>query len=411
MLTEIPVLAHSQQRVQVVEADSAVVVTVNGKPVQKIWGHVHLKAEEMEMFADRAVKYSAEDLIEAFGNIQINTDQEIIWADTLTYYTDLDFAELRSRVIIKSDSSTLFGNAVDYRFTNKVAHFLDRFQLVDSSGVLAADRGFYFRRPDSAAFRGHVQLQDSSNYAEGKYLFSNRKREYYELHEKVFAFDKENNTKLSGDYLESDSTGRSVVTGNAWLINYESNADSTASPDSLKPLRVDSSNVTPDSTQLMQSGHMNLFQPDSLFAPPDTAKNDSTSQPDTTHIKARRIVSTQNRKPADTTTTIRAYENVRIWSPDFAAVSDSARYESKEDVFELWEEAKIWYNQIQLSSPYIWIQLAEGDVKKLIAYPDPFVVRRDSVIDRLNQIKGDSLAAFFEDGTLKRMEVYPNSHI
>lgn len=408
-----PALAKSQQTVKIIYAEKIVGTVINGQSVQKLLGDVHLRTKDMEMFADRAIKYPETDLVKAFGNIQINTVKEIIWADTLIYYTDLDFAKLRSRVIIKSDSTTLFSNAVDYRFTSNVAHFLERILLVDSTGVLAADKGFYFRRADSAAFRGHVQLKDSLNYAEGKFLFSNREREYYELHENVFAFDKKNNTKLSGNYLESDSTGRNVVIGDAWLINFESDTtNSIASSDSLNPIGTDSVKVTrPDSAQIIQPDSTRFFQTDTLAIRPDTARTQPTSQPDTTHIKARRIVSTQHRIANDTTTIIRAYENVRIWSPDFSAVSDSARFESETEIFELWGSAKIWYNQIQLSSPYIWVKLYDGDIKELIAYPDPFVVRQDTTISRLNQIKGDTLKAYFVNGSMKRMEVYPNSHM
>ncbi len=405
-------IAKGQQQVQIVSAERIEGDIINGQRVQKIIGNVHLRTEEMEMFADRAIKYPAIDLVKAFGNIQINTGEEMIWADSLTYYTDLDFAELRSRVIIKSDSTTLFGNAVDYRFTNNVAHFLDRIRLVDPGGVLTANQGFYFRRADSAAFRGQVQLRDSLNYAEGNFLFTDRAREYYELHGNVFAFDKENSSKLSGDYLEADSTGRNVIIGNAWLINFKEDTTNTepASADTLQPLRPDTAVFVPTDSLAKQDSAAVIVGQDVRPTEPDTTGG-TTSQPDTTHIRAHRIVSIQNRMANDTTTTVKAYENVRIWSPDFSAVSDSARYQNRTEIFELWMNAKVWYNQIQLSSPYIWVKLQEGDIKKLIAYPNPFVVRQDTSINRLNQIKGDTLTAFFTEGALEKMVVYPNSHL
>ncbi len=407
-----PSLLMAQNQVQIVNADSIVARTINGRRVQKIIGHVHLRTEEMEMYADRAYKYPNTDLVKAFGNIQINTGQEIIWADTLIYYTDIDFSKLRGRVIIKSDSTTLFGNAVDYRFTNHVAHFLDRIRLVDPGGVLVANSGFYFREADSATFKGQVQLRDSLNYVEGNRLFTNRAREYYELHGNVYAFDRENNTKLTGNYLQSDSTGRSVVIGNAWLINF--NEDTTKSKaisaDSLQPLPLDSTlTIPPDSVRSKPISPAGYNAP--LQNTPDSTQAKPTSRPDTTHIQARKIISIQHRMQDDTSATIKAYENVRIWSPDFSAVSDSARYQTKKEVFELWGGAKIWYNRIQLNSPYIWVKLEEGDIKKLVAYPNPFVVRQDTAINKLNQIKGDTLKAFFIEGALEKMLVYPNSHL
>lgn len=397
----IPIEIYAQNQVQIVRADSIVGGTIGGTPVQKIIGNVHLRTEDLEMFADRALKFTNQEKVQAFGNIQINTQEESIWADSLTYYTDIDFSELRGRVIIESDSSTLFGHSVDYRFTNKVAHFTDKIRLEDTQGTLIANSGFYFREPDSAAFYGQVQLRDSLKYIEGDSLFSNRRSQYNELHGNVFADDPENNSMLKGDYLESDSTGRRLLKGNAWLKNFKEDSTTSAPPQdslqappgSLQPTSQDSSLLQPDSMQTSQQ---------------DTSQS---SHPDTTHIRAVRILSLQNRTAIDTTTTVKSYENVRIWSPDFSSLSDSARYESKAQTFELWENAKAWHEQIQLSGPYIWVQLENGDIKQLVSYPNPFTVQQDTSINRLNQIKGDTLDASFTDGQLRLIRVYRNSHL
>lgn len=391
----LPALVQAQTTVQVMEADSIVGGTVDGAAVQRILGNVHLQTEDMDMYADSAYKFDSRNLVRAFGNIEIDTQQENIFADTLTYYTDIDFSELRGRVIIESDSTTLFGNSVDYRFSNRVAHFRDEIRLEDKQGILRANSGFYFREADSATFRGQVQLRDSLQYIEGDSLFSNRQREYYELHGSVYANDPENETMLKGDYLEADSTGRRLIEGNAWLKNYRQDTTATQS-DTLQPIATDSS----------------------ITAPPDSARSDTLiaepvtqAEADTTHIQARRILSLRNRMPTDTTNTIKAFENVRIWSRDFSSVSDTAQYESAAQTFELWSNAKAWHEQIQLSGPYIWVKLAGGDIRRLISHPNPFIVQQDTAINRLNQIKGDTLNAQFQDGQLDLMRVFRNSHL
>ncbi|MDZ7680737.1 MAG: OstA-like protein [Fodinibius sp.] len=113
----------------------------------------------------------------------------------------------------RADSTTLFGNSVDYRFSTKVAHFLDEIRLEDQRGTLLANSGFYYREADSAEFRGQVQLADSLQYLEGDSLFSNRSNEYYELYGDIYGNDRENNSMIQGNYLESDSTGRRLLRG------------------------------------------------------------------------------------------------------------------------------------------------------------------------------------------------------
>lgn len=614
----------AQNPVDILEADLLEGGVVEGQKVQKILGNVYLKSveQDLEIYCDSAYQFEASSEIRAFGNIQINTEDEKIWADSLIYFTDIDFSQLRGRVIIEADSTTLFGNSVDYRFSTKVAHFIDEIRLEDPEGVLRANSGFYFREADSAVFRGQVQIQDSTQYIEGDSLFSNRGKKYYEMHSNIYADNTENNTTLKGDYLEADSTGRRLLTGNAWLRNVDLKEDTTdKSQDSLKVVarepvaetyRPDSLSFVPDTidrrnrdvrqlardttitqepyvnTQITQTDstrkvvtHVvnrsetlfriaqyyrvgineiknwnnlgtnqlragqslrirlpegtrsathtvkdqetlfsisqeynvpveriqswnnlgeNIIQPgqeltiylfngesrmgeptfyrvqrgDNLFSiaqkhnvdvdelrtmnnldtdaitvgqrlivaidsskspaqqripqareedsparsplrPPPVPQladsNLAASDADTTHIRAQRILSTRLQTPADTTTIVNAFKNVRIWSPNFSAVSDTSRYNESSETFELWSTAKAWHNEVQLSGPYIKVILNEGDVERLEAYPKPFSVQKDTVTERLNQIKGDTLNAYFDEGSLSMIHVFGGSHL
>lgn len=358
----IPADLLAQSQVNILEADSIVGGEYKGQKVQKILGNVHLKSKNLEMYCDSAYQFVNKSEIRAFGNIQINTKDEKIWADSLKYFTDVDFSQLRGRVIIEADSTLLFGNSVDYRFSTKVAHFIDRIRLEDQRGTLLADSGFYYRQADSAVFRGHVQLRDSLQYLEGDSLFSNRSTKYYEIYGKVFGNDQKNKSMIQGDYLEADSTGRRLLQGNAWLKNFKSNsADS--------------------------------------------------GRADTTHIRAKTILSQQKQSATDTTVIVYGYQNVRIWSPSFAAVADTSKYNDSRNIFELWSNAKAWHEQVQLTGPYIRAKIINGNIDSLKSYPRPFSVQQDTAIDRLNQITGDTLYADFEGGSLSEIKVFGNSHL
>ncbi|MCW9706649.1 OstA-like protein [Fodinibius salsisoli] len=364
------------KQVDILDASRIVGGTYEGEQVRRILGNVHLKHKDFEMYCDSAYQFVNQNEVRAFGNIEIDTGEEKIWTDALTYYTDVDFSELRGRVVMEADSTTLYGNSVDYRFSTKVAHFIDKIRLEDRRGTLRADSGYYYRAVDSVRFHGNVQLSDSLQYLEGDSLFSNRRKKYYELHSQVFGDDQENRSMLKGDYLEADSTGRRLVTGNAWLKNYEADTSATV-------------NTLSDSTQA-----------------------DSTSaEPDTTHIQARRILSQEFRTSTDTTAIIHAYEDVRVWSPDFSAISDTAQYTDSTETFELWSNAKAWHKQVQLTGPYIRAILEDGDIDSLKSYPQPFSVQQDTVIDRLNQITGDTLYADFNEGNLSQIYVFENAQL
>src|SRR5699024_328022 len=99
------------------------------------------------------------------------------------------------------------------------------------------------------------------------------------------------------------------------------------------------------------------------------------------------------------------------WSSNFSSVSDSAKYNSKLHTFELWSNAKSWHDNIQLTGPYIWVKLKNGDIKKLVSSPSPFIVQQDTSIDRLNQMKGDSLRSLFNSGQLHFIQLTGNTHL
>ncbi|MEX2363772.1 MAG: OstA-like protein, partial [Balneolaceae bacterium] len=268
--------------------------TIDGEPVRKLY-NAKLSVGNVQMICDSAWQFINRNEIRAFGNIQIETDTETIWSDTLYYYTNRDLSLLRGRVIILQDSTTLFGEKVDYNFLTKVAHFREGIRLEDEDGILTALQGTYIQNQDSAIFRGMVQLADSAQYAEGDSLFINRSTKFLQLYSNVFVADSTNNAVLSGDFIEADSTGRRFVYGNAYLRR-----------------------ISADTT-------------------------------DTTHINAEQLLLIRE----DTTSLINGFQNVRVWSPKFSSVSDTLRYNSETEIFQLIFKTIALHKNIQLTGTFI----------------------------------------------------------
>ncbi len=348
--------AFGQTKVTIEKAEIVNNTTVDGERVRKLYDAV-LSSGDFRFMSDSAWQFLDKDEVHAFGNIQIDTPTERIWADTLIYYNILELSKLRGRVIIEQDSTLLFGNSVDYNFATKVGHFLDEIRLEDTDGILVADSGIYYQNSDSAEFRGNVQLADSAQYVEGDSLFINRETKFLRLFDNLIVIDSTNNALLTGHYLEADSTGRRYLSDDAYLRS-----------------------IVTDST---------------------------TTEADTTHIFGDEIELTKQ----DTTSFIDAMGNVRVWSSKFSSLSDTLKYNSTTELFRLYGDPKAWHNNIQLSGPFISVQLKDNNVENLTSYPSPFAVQEDTVTGRLNQIKGDTLSAYFTDGDISKIDIYPNSEL
>lgn len=326
--------------------------TIDGEPIRKLY-NAKLSIGNVEMVCDSAWQFLNRNEVQAFGNIQIETETETIWSDTLYHYANRDMSLLRGRVIILQDSTTLFGEKVDYNFLSKVAHFREGIRLEDNDGILTALQGTYIQNQDSAIFKGMVQLADTAQYAEGDSLFINRESKFLQLHSNVFVADSTNNAVLAGDFIEADSTGRRFVDGNAYL------------------------------------------------------RRISTDSTDTTHINADQLLLLKE----DTTSFIRGFGNVKVWAPKFSSVSDTLRYNSDTEIFQLISQPIAWHNNIQLTGPYISVQMDSNEVQELKSYYQTIAVQEDSITARLHQIKGDTLTADFEDGDISQIIIQPNSQV
>lgn len=348
----LPEIVVSQSRVEIIRADRAEGATINGENVRKILGNVILRIENMEMEADSAYQYVGQSRFQAF-NVQLETEDEIIWADMLNHNTQTEYSELRGRVIIQSDQNTLFSEEVDADMPNDLAIFTVPVRFEDERGTLIAESGLYYQELDSAVFRGNVQLADSTQYLEADSLFMNRSEDLYEMFGRVFADDYEERTTFSGDYLYADSSGYRLLTTDAWLMQV------------------------------------------------------NEEQTDTTHLLAEKI----ELQETDSVSTMDSYENVRIWSPRFSAVADTANYRDDLDQFILRSNPAIWQKNIQLSGPLIEAYMENDEIRFLRSYTRPIAVQEDTLTGRLHQMTGDTLHAYFNNSVIDSIEVFDNTEI
>jgi len=342
----------AQDSVIILQADRLDGGLADGETIRKILGDVILQTEDMIMETDSVYQYVNRNLLVAF-NTQIETENEMIWADTLYHNTETEFSRMRGKVIVQSEQNTVFSDSIDVDQSRDLAIFNVPVRFEDQDGTLIADSGLYFQAADSALFRGNVQLADSTQYLEADSLFMNRSKDLYELFGRVYAEDYEDGVTFTGEYLYSDSTGYRKLLDDAWLMEV------------------------------------------------------SESQADTTHLNAEIIEILET----DTTSFMDAFGNVRVWSPKFSAVADTANYIDHEERIVFRSSPILWQKNMQLTGPYIEAFLEDDEIRFLQSYEKPIVVQEDSATGRLHQMTGDTLHAYFDDGAIEQIKVFDNAEI
>ena len=140
---------------------------------------------------------------------------------------------------------------------------------------------------------------------------------------------------------------------------------------------------------------------------------DSTGAPaDTLLVRARRLRSTR----ADSLRRLTAIDSVRIWQPDLAAVADSVVYDriAQRDTLQyeetrLYRDPVTWFEGSQVSGDTIRVKARNRSVDTVYVYGNAFAAQRDTSIDRINQLKGRTITAFFASDSLRRITTVPNA--
>lgn len=344
-------LVNGQSRVRILQAD---VLQGAGEDMRKLIGNVELRTDDFSIVCDSAYHFQRDERIEAFGNIEIKSGEDIIWADYVRHNLRTEQSEFQGRVILNNKSTTVFSTKAFFDHKTGIATFPEYLRMEDENGVLTSETGIYYNRADSAIFRIAVQIADSTQYTEADSLFTNREAGYYELHGNVFLKDSEQNVIIRGDYVEADAEGYRKVFGNSLMRRINSEKE------------------------------------------------------DTTFVQAREL----HIQELDTTYLFDAFEDVRIWTNRYSSLSDTANYDDGREVFILTGDApKTWFNDIQLSGPYIEITLEDDQIRSLLSHHRPFAVQKDSATGLLHQITGDTLFVDFKDGEINFLQMRNNPEL
>lgn len=346
--------SEAQDRIQILNAGTMEGIREGDENIRILQTNVRLQTPKFLITCDSAYQIINKQEIFAYGNIEIETDNEMIWSDTAHYQSAKEYSTLSGRVVLWQDSLTLYGSRIEYNFDSKKAYFPDRFLLDDDEGQLSSTRGNYWEESDSLSLTRQVQVFDSLQYIEADTLLGNRRSENYEFYGRVYAENKEKRVTLTSQSMFADSTGRRLLRGNA------------------------------------------------------TMEKVTAGTEDTTFIQAKEIELLED---TDTTYVVNARGDVNIWNPNYSAIADTSHYYSGEELFQLRSDPITWNEQIQLTAPKIDVHLNNDSLEKLRAFPKPFIVKNDTVIDRKNQITGDSLTVYFTNGDIDELVVYPNSHL
>ncbi len=387
-----PADTSEARRVEILRADSLAGVVEQGSVVRRLVGDVRLLQGETRLRSDRATQYLAADEILFTGNVLIVEDGDSLTADQVRYDTAEKVGRATGNVRLADGEVVVRGPAGEYFANEKRATFLEGVTLIDSASTLESRQGEYFTDEKRAEFYGDVRLTGERTVLDADSVTYLRADDVSIARGRV-AVERLGESE-DEEVAEADTSARTFLFGRR-VYNDEKNNFSRATGDALLvQLRADSS-----------------------------SEGAAGAAPDTLLLSANELETSRQ----DTLRRLTATGGVRIWQKDLAAVADSAVYDehrrpraapdssasdstaAERRETRLYRSPLAWTEDAQLSGDTIRITGRGESIDTLFAHQNAFLAQRDSVLGKIQQLKGQRLVGFFEDDSLRHLTAGPNA--
>ncbi|WP_263789487.1 OstA-like protein [Salinibacter sp.] len=439
--------------------------------VQDLYGDVFVRQDSTRLRSDYARRYLSRSELLFTDNVVIYERGDTLRADTVRYDRATEVGYARGNVRLTNGEVNVRADSARYFASEKRSVFPDSVVLVDGDRVLRAQRGTYWSDEGRAEFGGRVRLtepgttllSDSLTYYRDRdrsvaygnvfidrrgddgadadttartYLFGNRAdnreaRRYSRVEgDALLVRVRMDSTGAPSDTLvvaarrleafRTDMRRRLVAVDSVriWQPDLSATADSAVydrvvapPPDSVAGRRppIDTIRPPPDSVA-PQAGSDSLRAAAATASPPVPSQKQATAPPDSAGGRSRPVPDTSARSAgADTSRQSRpqgASETAsRRWAPPTARADSVLPIEET----RLFRAPTTWFEDSQVWGDSIRVRARNRSPDTVFVRGAGFAAQRDSVLDRIQQLKAETITAFFEKGTLRRVRARPNA--
>jgi len=371
LLTFYSLYSQEKEELITVVGDSLVGRMVNGETTREVYGNVVLTQGNVVITCNEAIQYISRNEAELIGDVVVKQDSMTIETPRGFYYGDERRAESGSGVKLDDKKVILTADSGEYFFNDDKAIFRSRVTLYDTSSTLTSEKLTYYKNEDRAIAMGDVRIIQKDNIIDADTLEHFRKTRVTFANSSVRIKNRSNNVQIFGEHLID------------YAQDYHTIIDQ-------RPL-------------LIQVDTARTRLPDSLI----TAGDSIQIKLDTLIIKSRKMESWR-----DTINLFKAQDSVRIWRSTFASLNDYSVYKKDDGKIVTYRRGEndrrpvLWNEETQLTGDSITIFLHENEIQALEVVKSAFVLSPNDIYkNRFNQISGNKLIMYFDNGDISRVEV------
>ena len=393
-------------------------------------GHVKIRQGKTLLYGDSLILNTTKNTLEGFGHIHINdADSVHTYADYLKYLGANKMAFLRKKVKLTDGKGILTTDSLDYDIANKIGSFKKGGKLVRDKTILTSKEGTYYGETRDVIFKKKVELLDVENKIITDTLEYNTYSQIanFTSPSKIITGTRTistNNGNFNTGLKQGNLYDRSTVDDST----YHFVADEMTIDDSLGIGEFKGNAIYRSKDTLgfdLWAGNIKtnkqksiLFatekplllikqKKDTLYIAADTLHTGKISDLSKVIPKARDSIG----KIKDTTLDkyFEAYHHVKIYSDSLQAKADSLFYSLSDSTIRLITNPMVWANENQITGDTIYLYVKNKKPEQLNVFENAFAINKIDTTEYFNQLKGNRLNAWFEDGSITKMSTKGNA--
>ncbi|HPK10639.1 MAG TPA: OstA-like protein [Saprospiraceae bacterium] len=357
-----------------------------------------------------------------YHNVSVENPDFSLDADSLQYNTEFDKAYFLGPTLIRQPKSEIYCEKGYYDVKNKQARFLQNVQYKGEEDSAESDEIYHDGNQNLIKLIGHAHYEKEDILATADSIFNFR--DTGEIHLLGNAYYHSSDRTMKGNIIKYNqnsgqilSDGRSTVTDkNSEItsdnLDYNGNSgEGIATGDVIVRDTLNNSEVWCDSLLLKKIDSLNTTTAlGGKLKPMFLSINE---EGDTMRLTGNILYTYQElyQKDSITTDTINYLlvdGDVKIFSSDFQAVSDSLIYNDRDSIFRMYKEPIIWSDSTQIFGDTCLIFLQNEEVNKMHFLSNAMIVNTTDFIF-YNQIMGRRIFADFDDNKIVTMNVEGNA--
>ena len=380
--------------------------------------NVRLTDGDVDMRSDRAIYYDTEKRSVFPDSVVLVDSNRVLRAPFGTYWSDEQRAEFGGGVRLTEPGTTLLSDSLTY--------YREQERSIASGNVFVDRRGEEDAQTDTTSrtylFGDWVDNREARRYSrvEGDALLVRVRMDSTGAPDDTLVVDAR---RLEAFRTDAHRRLVAVDSVRIWQPDLSAVADSAVydrvvapTPDSAarQPVAIDNARAQPDSatavadrtTPRPTAQEPQRPKPDSLREPTEDRPESGAGAPsDTTRSAPTARTST----PPDSLAGRRSRS-----TPDWAAGrwdTPTAQADSALPLEEtrLFQAPVTWFEGSQVWGDSIRVRARNREPDTVFVRGAAFAAQQDSVLDRIQQLKGRNLVAFFQSGSLRRIRAEPNS--